>query len=438
MTDHLATPTAPRRAGGPALRTVLLGLCVTQIVSWGVLYYAFPVLSTTITADTGWSLTTISAAFSAALVVSALVGIPVGKVLDRRGPRAVMTAGSVLAAVSVALIATAPTLALFTAGWLLAGAAMAGVLYQPAFAALTRWYGPQSLGALATVTLVAGLASTVFAPLTAALNTYLGWRSTYLLLGAGLLVVTVPLHFTVLRRSWPADNHHDHADTTTRDYNAAVVRTSEFRLLTVGLTLASLAMYSALINLIPLLLERGVSASWAAWALGLGGLGQVAGRFGYTLTAHRLTVRTSTAAVFGLSAASIAALAFLPGPLAVIIALAVLAGVARGISTLLHATAVTDRWGPRSYGQLSGILSAPVVLASALAPLAGAGLATVTGSYPMTYAGLAAMAALGAVLLTASAPNTGRGVASPSALATSPTSASDIPAPAHRPGQPKA
>ncbi len=57
-------------------RRVLVVLCVTQIVSWGVLYYAFPVLAPSIAADTGWSIASVTAAFSAGLVVSALVGIP--------------------------------------------------------------------------------------------------------------------------------------------------------------------------------------------------------------------------------------------------------------------------------------------------------------------------------------------------------------------------
>ena len=79
------------------LRRVLVVLCVTEIVSWGVLYYAFPVLAPSIAADTGWSIAEVTAAFSTGLVVSALLGIPAGRWLDRAGPRPVMTLGSVLA-----------------------------------------------------------------------------------------------------------------------------------------------------------------------------------------------------------------------------------------------------------------------------------------------------------------------------------------------------
>ena len=44
---------------------------------------------------------------------------------------------------------------------------MAGVFYPPAFAALTGWYGPDRVRALTALTLAAGFASTIFAPLTA-------------------------------------------------------------------------------------------------------------------------------------------------------------------------------------------------------------------------------------------------------------------------------
>jgi MFS family permease len=167
-------------------RRVLLVLCVTEIVSWGVLYYAFPVLAPAIAADTGWSIPALTAGFSLGLVVSAVAGIPVGRWLDRFGPRRVMTTGSALALPAVLLVAGAPSLPVFIAGWVLAGIAMAGTLYPPAFAALTRWWGPRRITALTGLTLAAGLSSTVFAPLTAALLGALGWRHTYLVLAAVL------------------------------------------------------------------------------------------------------------------------------------------------------------------------------------------------------------------------------------------------------------
>jgi MFS family permease len=88
-------------------RTALAALCATQVVSWGVLYYAFPVALAAIIADTGWPATAATGAFSVGLVVSAVMGVPVGRWLDRIGPRRVMTAGSVLAVPATLAIAAA-------------------------------------------------------------------------------------------------------------------------------------------------------------------------------------------------------------------------------------------------------------------------------------------------------------------------------------------
>jgi MFS family permease len=385
------------------LRRVLAVLCATEITSWGVLYYAFPVLAAGITADTGWSISTVTAAFSLGLVVSALAGIPAGRWLDRYGPRRVMTTGSVLAVPAVLGIATAPNLPLFFAAWVLAGLAMAGVLYQPAFAALTRWWGPRRVTALTAVTLLAGLASTIFAPLTAALSGPLGWRGTYLVLAAVLAAITIPAHLIGLRGPWP-DPDHSETPAHIEGDPALLARSRPFVLLVIAVALATFSAFAVVVNQVPLLIERGLSTTTAAWALGLGGLGQVLGRLGYTtLTAHT-GVRTRTTLILAVSAATTALLALLPGPTLLLIAAAVLAGSARGVFTLLQATAISDRWGAAHYGRLGGILAAPAMVATALAPWAGAALAELLGGYPGVFAILAGLAAVAAVLAPGTIP----------------------------------
>ncbi|MGI5128060.1 MFS transporter [Pseudonocardia sp. CA-107938] len=382
------------------LRRVLVVLCVTEIVSWGVLYYAFPVLAPSIAADTGWSIPALTAAFSTGLVVSALVGIPVGRWLDRFGPRLVMTTGSLLAVPAVVLIAVAPSYPLFVAGWVLVGIAMAGTLYSPAFAALTRWWGPRRVTALTAVTLLAGLASTVFAPVTAALLGPLGWRGTYLALAAVLAVVTVPGHLLGLRGHWPAPEPHPGPEHAPAD----IVRSRAFRVLLVAVALAGFSAYAVVVNQVPLLIERGMTTAEAAWALGLGGLGQVLGRLGYGRLVRSVTVRTRTVAIIAASAGATALLGLLPGPGALLVAAAMLAGATRGVFTLLQATAISDRWGTTHYGRLNGLLSAPVLVVTALSPWAGAAAAELFGGYPAVFVVLAVIAGAAAVLAVGSVP----------------------------------
>lgn len=385
-----------RAVDGVGLRGVLVTLCVSQITSWGVLYYAFTVMSSAISRDTGWSAPAVTGAFSSALVVSALTGIAVGRWLDRKGPRAVMTAGAVVGVLALLGVAAAPNFGWFLTAWIVAGVAMSGVLYPPAFAALTRWFGDRAVGALTVLTLVAGLASTVFAPLTAVLLAHLGWRTTYLVLVAVLAAITIPAHLFGLRRGWPPVATHNVEPPTT------TARSRPFIALTVAFALSALASYAVIVNLVPLMAQRGISTEAAALALGLGGVAQVLGRLGYRTLARKISVVPRTVIIMTCVSATTALLGVFTS-LAALVAVAMAAGLARGIMTLLQATAVTERWGAAHYGHLSGILSAPIMVTTALGPFIGAALASLLKGYAAMFVVLGAVAAFAAITAAATA-----------------------------------
>jgi MFS family permease len=383
---------------------VLGTLCLTQIVSWGVLYYAFPVIMPDITHTTGWSGTVVMGAFSLSLLTAAASGVVVGRLIDRSGPRIVMTAGSVVGVVAVGLVALAPNLGWFVTAWILAGLAQSAVLYPPAFAALTRWYGPARVRALTVLTLVAGLASTVFAPLTATLLDHLDWRQTYLALAVVLAVTTIPAHLFGLRAPWPSRGTEP-APTAARRRDPAVrtiARSGRFAALVASTTLVAFALSSAAINLVPMLAEEGWSASHAAWALGITGAAQLLGRLGYAGFAARTAPRTRSVLVPAMAALPVLALAFASGHRTVLAACVAL-GVLRGAFTLVESTAISDRWGTRHFGTLYGMANAPATVAVASAPWAGAVIAERAGGYASLFSLLAAIALLGAVVAVGSA-----------------------------------
>jgi cyanate permease len=110
------------------------------------------------------------------------------------------------------------------------------------------------------------------------------------------------------------------------------------------------------VNLVPLLTERGIDLGSAAIVLGLGGIGQVLGRLGYPPLHQRLAVRARTVVVLAGVAACTALMAVLTSA-AALVAVVARAGVGRGILTLLHASAISERWGTRNYAQISGLLT---------------------------------------------------------------------------------
>jgi MFS family permease len=408
--------------GATPRRSALIALCITQITGYGVLYYAFPVMLTAVARDTGWSTAAAMGAFSAGAIVSAAAGVIVGRLIDSRGPRPVMTTGSILGVLAVAAIAAAPNLIAFYAAWVLAGIAQSAVLYPPAFAALTGWYGPDRVRALTTLTLAAGFASTIFAPLTAALLDHLTWRYTYLVLGAILAVVTIPLHAVLLTPPWAA-----HARTPTdpgqadRAHASAVMRSRSFITLAAAVTLAAFGMYAATVNLVPLLTARGMGTHLAALTLGLCGAGQVLGRLGYPAFSARVTFTVRAFTVLVAGAATILLLALLPGPAAALIAAAIVAGAVRGLLTLLQATAVADLWGTRAFGRINGVFAAPITTAIALAPGGGVLLADLTGRYPTSLTILAFITLAAAVAAATSRKTASTGHESTAAGPSPPT-----------------
>ena len=199
---------------------------------------------------------------------------------------------------------------------------MSATLYAPAFAAITGWTrGDPSrrVRAITAVTLVAGLASTVFAPLTAWLLDPLGWRGTYAVL-ACFVAATAIAHWAGLRAPWPGRRH---AGTNGQRHGighqpGATFRRADFWLLVAGMALAGFAVSAVVVNLVPLLTEHGLTVRTAALLLGVGGIGQVAGRLFYYRLARRTGPGVRTWAVLTVVALTTIGLAEVHHPVAVV------------------------------------------------------------------------------------------------------------------------
>ena len=182
--------------------TIVGALSVTEVVSWGVLYYAFAVFLVPMQRELGYSQAELTGAFSLALLVAGIAGIGVGRFLDRHSPRGLMTAGSVAGVLLVLAWSQVEGLVAFYALWAGIGLVMAAVLYEPAFTVLAKWFEDpaERTRAMTSLTLIAGISSFIFLPLGQALIDAHGWRDALVILAVILAVVTVPLHALVLRR----------------------------------------------------------------------------------------------------------------------------------------------------------------------------------------------------------------------------------------------
>ena len=371
-------------------------LSVTETVSYGILYYAFAAFLVPMHEDLGWSTAQLTGAFSLAILVSAVAGIPVGRYLDRHGPRGLMTLGAIAGALLVVAWSRVEGLLAFYALWTAIGLVMAAVLYEAAFTVLAKHFASpgERRRAMTAMTLVAAFASFIFVPLSQALIDAHGWRDALLILAAILAGVTVPLHALVLREA-PAAEPRDAPEHPSSEAGV-VLRTADFWALSSAFFLAQFAAIGTMVLAIPFLLERGHSAEFAALAVGLFGISQIPGRILFAPLAGRVSPAVSTALVFSLVAAGIAVAVAVDAAPAVVAGF-VLLGMGNGMATLARATVIADRYGQAAYGTIAGVAAAVTIAARAAAPVAAAVYATAVG-YPALFWTLAALALAAAIL----------------------------------------
>ena len=367
-------------------------LSITQTVSYGILYYAFAAFLVPMQEGLGFSAAQLTGAFSLAILVSAVAGIAVGRWLDRRGPRMLMTAGSVAATLLVLAWSRVDGLLAFYLLWAGIGVAMALVLYEAAFTVLAKQFADTARRrrAMTTMTLVGALASFVFVPLAQALIDAYGWRDALVVLAFILGAVTIPLHALTLPAEAPPP-----APAVGHAPAGAVLRSRPFWVLAAAFVLARFAAVAVMVHAIPFLLERGYGAAFAAFAVGLVGIAQIPGRILFAPLAARVSSAATTAAVFALVAAGIALVVAVPAS-ATIVAGLVLLGMGNGMATLARATVIAERYGQAAYGTIGGVSASAVTVAGAAAPVAAALVAAAIGYAGLLWllAGLAATAAV--------------------------------------------
>ena len=172
-------------------------------MNWGVLYYAFAVLTEPLQRELGVPTWVVTGAFSLALLMSAMAAPTIGQWGDRDRGALVMQVGGLAAAALLMVWTLMPTVLTLYLVWAGLGLCMAATLYEPAFVLVGRAYRDPvaRLRAIAAVTLFGGLASTVFLPFTAFAVAQSGWRNAVLVLAAVLVLSTLMTRVLAFRRA---------------------------------------------------------------------------------------------------------------------------------------------------------------------------------------------------------------------------------------------
>ncbi|MDF2689411.1 MAG: hypothetical protein K0Q80_2377 [Microvirga sp.] len=260
---------------------IVSALSITHLISYGTLFYAFALLIEPMERDLGWSKAALTAAFSLALISSAFFAVPVGRLIDRGYGRAVMTGGSVLAALLLVLWAYTDSYPFFLLIWIGLGAATSALFYEAGFAVLALNLGLLARRGITIITLVAGFASTVFIPLLHVLIDRYGWRDTLLAMAALNIGICAVLHATGIPAAPEKPRHRDESRTVAplTSNPRRVLAKPAFWLFVITSVLQGIISVGIPVHLIPILLERGFSIEAAVAAYTVIGPAQVAARF---------------------------------------------------------------------------------------------------------------------------------------------------------------
>jgi predicted MFS family arabinose efflux permease len=377
-----STSVSTRAAGGNRTRLgrVVAALAVTTTVGYGVLTYAFSVLLGPMSHELAISTTTAVGASTTAALVTGLMSIPVGRWLDARGGRGLMTGGSVLAAGAVLGWSQVQNAVQLYGVFVVIGVASAMVLYPPAFAVVVAVAAPKSrTNAILTVTLVGGLASSIFIPLTGHLVQAYGWRTTLVILAGVLAFISVPLHLVAV----PARRAQLSASTAKHEPPGRVLRDPGFWLLAGAFVVHSAALAVISVHLVLYLIRLGHRPATAATLAGLLGLLSVTGRVVTSVSARWLPMATITALVLAVQGVAIALLPVVGRQIAGAVVCLSLFGLGFGVSSIATPAILLERYGADGFGTISGILTTPVTIAKAGGPLGGAALAEAFGYGPL-------------------------------------------------------
>ncbi len=375
----------------PPQLPIIVALGTTQTLAWASSYYLPAILADPIARDLGVSSNWIFAAFSASLVISALLGPRVGRQIDLVGGRSVLCISNLTLAAGLLLLGFTYSIPVLVTAWLLLGIGMGFGLYDAAFGALGRIYGDAARRSITGITLIAGFASTVGWPLTALGLETIGWRNTCFAWAAAHIVIGLPINFIMM----PAVIG---AKAAVANAVKPYIPIDRPMVLLAFAFAAAWTVTGAMAAHFPRILEAAGSTSVQAIAAGaLIGPAQVAARIveAGLLSRYHPLLSTRLACLMHPIGAAIVAL----GGGAAASAFAIFHGAGNGILTISRGTLPLAIFGPQNYGYRLGIIGAPARMAQAIAPLAFALLIDVIGSRILIVSSALSLSALLALSL---------------------------------------
>ena len=286
---------------------IVLATNIICMIGFGTWLYSFGVFFKPMMDEFGWTRAMTAGAASLRSTQGGIAGPVVGWAVDKWGSRRVIILGGIISGLGFALMALVNSLFMFYLVYgLLLSIGMSFMLYLPSFTVIAKWFSRGLSRAMAVLAVGAGLGGLIFAPLSAVLIKFGGWRIAFLLIGILVWIVVIPLALLIrekpedmglrpdgdLPEKGPLKKNNPHSSTNpsrkmvnpSRDYTLKqALASSTFWLLAGAFFCQSLAHSVVFVHGVPHLTDIGISVEKAAFSIGLLTLVSVVGRlmFGY-------------------------------------------------------------------------------------------------------------------------------------------------------------
>lgn len=328
----------------------------------------------------GWSRSTVSGIYSAATLASGFLLFFIGRLIDRNGSRKMAVIVSLALAVACLFNSFVTSLVMLFIGFFFIRLLGQGSMALISSSLIPQWF-VKKRGRAISIAAIGGLVSSAAFPL---LNVWLigsfGWRASWLILGAIIIICFTPLAFFLIQNK-PEDmgllpdngdaKNQQKMQNTTEEISWTVkeaAKTKAFWLLLFCAAIPGIVNTGLTFHLVSIFQEKALSLETAASVLSITALIGLPVTFVTGMLLEKVKVQYMLALLFFGEIVSLLLLQN-AGTLAMAIVFGLVWGVSMGVERIVMAVVWPNYFGRKHIGSISGISMAMIVAGSALGPL---------------------------------------------------------------------
>ncbi len=371
-------------------------------------YFSYGVLFNPLIAEFGWSRASIAGASSMAFLLMGLLGIGIGRLNDRIGPRKLMTVTGIFFGLGYLLMFRLETVwQLYLFFGVIFGIGLSSIDVI-AMTTIARWF-VRKRGAVTGLVKVGTGAGQMTIPFAVSLLVIsYGWRHACILVGIAVMIILVVIA-QLMRRDpgmmglLPDGDEAGSADETVKDAEGLslgeAVRTRQFWIICAADLSVVFCLMIIMVHIVAFTIDIDVSPTKAAGVLSTIGGVSMAGRVISGLTIDRIGCRRVMIFSFFLLIAGLLWL-LLAKALWMIYLFAAVYGIAHGSFFTAVSPIVAEYFGIKAHGALFGIAMFCGTFGGAVGPFLAGYIFDVTGGYDLAIWICILMSTLGFVLIS--------------------------------------